>query len=392
MALNLPFAFWLVTALAALLLLGLAFLRRLRWWPAWPLRLALAALALLAVFYPRPEPKLVETAPEKQVLVVDLSDSVLPAQRTALTQAAAAWSKAQPGRVVVGAASQASALLDPVAGILALDGRASDLAGGLELADHILGDQAGRIFLASDGQTLNPAPVKTALEHLAAAGRPVEIIQLAGRDVSTDGYLGALQAPASLWENIPFEVVVPVYPPAGGTLAKLTLTVNGQTNPAQPTALGSGLYRFPVPAQAKGVITLEAAADFKLAEGGSPDTFTQNNQAYATLQVFAAPKVLFVTDDPARDAPMLAVLKGSGLAFDVIPPDKLPTSLDELAKYKVILLSNFLATLLSDEQMISLQVFVANQAGGLVFLGGRNSYSLGGYKGSLLEPLLPVKL
>ncbi|HEX7599218.1 MAG TPA: VWA domain-containing protein, partial [Polyangia bacterium] len=76
----------------------------------------------------------------------------------------------------------------------------------------------------------------------------------------------------------------------------------------------------------------------------------------------------------------------------MIQPQKLPTSLDELGKYKVILLSNFLSNLLSDEQMISLQVFVSNRAGGLIFLGGRNSYSLGGYKGSLLEPLLPVKL
>jgi uncharacterized membrane protein len=391
MALNLPAAFWLLIALTALLLLGLAFLRRLRWWPAWPLRFILTSLALLVVFYPRPEPRLAEVAPEKQVLVIDFSDSVLPAERTALAQAAATWQKAQAGRVVVGAAAQAAVLLDPAVGALALDGRASDLAGGLELAAKLLGDQPGRIFLASDGKAANPAVVKTALEQLTRQGRPVEIIQLAGRDSSTDGYLGALQAPASLWEGVPFDVVVPVFPPDGGKLEKLTLSINGQASQAQAAALEPGLYRIPVAAQQKGVVTLDVAADFSLANG-SPDEFSQNNHAYATLQVFAAPKVLFVTDDPQRDDPMLAVLKRSGLAFDVIQPQKLSTRLEDLGKYQVILLSNFLSSLLTDEQMISLQVFVSNQAGGLIFLGGRNSYSLGGYKGSLLEPLLPVKL
>ena len=37
--------FWIVLVLLALALLWLAFRRRLRWWPAWILRLALLALA-----------------------------------------------------------------------------------------------------------------------------------------------------------------------------------------------------------------------------------------------------------------------------------------------------------------------------------------------------------
>ncbi len=391
MALSLPLAFWLALVAAAGVLLGLAVWRRLHWLPAWPLRVALVGIALLAAFYPRIQARQAESTVEKQVLVVDFSDSVLPAERARLAQSAADWQKAQPGRVVVGAAADSIPLLDPVSQATQLDGRASDLTGGLALAANLIGDQPGRIYLATDGLAASPARVQAAIQQLTAGGKQVELLQLQGRDRANDGYLGAIQAPANLWENTPFDVLVPVSLPQGGSLAKLELTVNGVISALQARAQKDGMYSFQLPPQPKGIVTLQVTADFRLASGDA-DAFQDNNQAYATLQIFASPRALFVTYAPQRDAHQIATLKSTGLTFDVLAPAQLSTSLEALQKYKVILLSNFLAGQLSDEQMISLQVFVANQAGGLIFLGGRNSYTLGGYKNSLLEPLLPVKL
>jgi hypothetical protein len=115
---------------------------------------------------------------------------------------------------------------------------------------------------------------------------------------------------------------------------------------------------------------------------GGADDLLQNDAAYATLQIFDAPNVLVISAqaDSAQVISFKNGLRNSGLQVDVIPPEDFSANLTGLDKYRVIFVHNLLAKSFSAEQIAALELFVAERGGGLVFLGGRYSYTLGGYK------------
>src|SRR5258708_16951721 len=62
-----------------------------------------------------------------------------------------------------------------------------------------------------------------------------------------------------------------------------------------------------------------------------------------------------------------------------------------LAAYKSVVLANVSAIDLSDQRMKVLQSYVRDLGGGLVAIGGPNSYGAGGYLQTPLEETLPVE-
>jgi Ca-activated chloride channel homolog len=65
---------------------------------------------------------------------------------------------------------------------------------------------------------------------------------------------------------------------------------------------------------------------------------------------------------------------------------------ENFSDFQVILIDNIPAIQMTRNQMISLRNFVIQQGGGLIFLGGSKSFTLGGYSDTILEEILPVKM
>lgn len=384
--------FWLLLGVLALLLFGLAWWLRLRWMPAWAIRLALVGLALAGLLTPRSEVLPRET-PQREVLVVDQSDSLSADARLEVQFKAQAWHSAAENRLVVAVGARPQVVVDPEFAWPVVDGRSSNLKAALEQASELLGDNPGRVILASDGQVSQPDDVESILKGLVGQGHAIDLVHLSSRLNPGDGFVGTIGSPSNIWAGMPFEVILPVYPPSNGRLVDIQLVINGQASTVTGSLLQENSYRFQVPAQEQGITTLQVTANFASAEG-APDPFPANDSAFAALQVFPAPRVLFLTARPDLGAVqrMHRALLENGLQVDLLAPERLPTDLETLQAYRVIFLHNLLASQLTHEQMLSLQVFVARLAGGLVFLGGRNSYTLGGYQSTMLEHLLPVKL
>jgi uncharacterized membrane protein len=387
--------FWILFCLLALLLLILAWRLRLRWWLAWPLRAALVGLALLGLFSP-PAGLDQRPVPQRQVMVVDQSDSLSEEARLQARQQAIAWQAGRENRLVVAFAAEPRALLPSGGPWPALDGRASNLAGALELAGELLGSSPGKVILVSDGRADQPARVAAAAANLARQNHTLDGIHLPPRPEANDLAVSAPAAPQNLWSGTPFDLLLPVHAPAGVEPVLLQLKINAEDAAILAEPAGAGLYRFHIPALPQGIATLQVTAGAGGAEAGAAgaDPFLGNNAAYAALQVFAPPRVVFVTSEPAGAAAgrFGQALAENGLQVDVLDPQALPTNLENLQAYRVIFLHNLLSSQLGREQMQALQVFVSRLAGGLIFLGGRNSYTLGAYQTTLLEPLLPVKL
>jgi uncharacterized membrane protein len=77
---------------------------------------------------------------------------------------------------------------------------------------------------------------------------------------------------------------------------------------------------------------------------------------------------------------------------DVPTPNQLPIGLAPLAAYKTVVLANVSAIDLSEQRMKILQTYVRELGGGLVVIGGPNSYGVGGYYQTPLEEMLPVEM
>jgi Ca-activated chloride channel homolog len=69
----------------------------------------------------------------------------------------------------------------------------------------------------------------------------------------------------------------------------------------------------------------------------------------------------------------------------------MPDGLADLQNYELVILSNVPATALTQRQMEIARTYVQDLGGGLMMLGGEQSFGLGGYYKSVLEEVLPVR-
>jgi uncharacterized membrane protein len=385
-------AFWLLLILSTLILFWLARRLRLRWLPAWGLRAGLISLLLFNIFSPRGE-LISHLLPPQQILILDESDSVSPEVRLQNKQQAKAWQNARANRLLIVYGSRPHIVLPNSEDWPIVDRRDSNLKAALDMAADLLDKVPGSVTLATDGLVSYPSEIKNIIKQLSDRGHTVELIPLPVRSDPNDGWIGALCAPEGLWEGTPFDIILPVYPPSYGVEPEFQIKINNQSIFVPTEYIGNNYYKLSIPPQSAGIITLEVTANFSKITP-DPDPYPQNNSAYAALQIYKAPMALFVTSSPNSNLVknFNQFLSLNGIQTNIIQPEELPNNLSKLKNYKVIFLHNFLADRLSQEQMLSIQLFVSKFAGGLIFMGGRNGYSLGGYKNTVLEPLLPVNL
>ena len=114
---------------------------------------------------------------------------------------------------------------------------------------------------------------------------------------------------------------------------------------------------------------------------GSNDYFKQNNVYYKTIKVMPRPKVLYVSE---KNAPLAKEL---GRIYDLTTSTTIPS---DLSSYLAVALDDLPITKISSH-VDTLSDYVSD-GNGLFVIGGQTSYDRGGYKGTLLETLLPVKV
>lgn len=126
-------------------------------------------------------------------------------------------------------------------------------------------------------------------------------------------------------------------------------------------------------------------------DGHFLDTFLDNNQASALVFAAGKPRVLLVESNPELAQSLEWALQEEGLQVDTRPPQGLPEDLADLQNYEAILLSNVPATSLSQRKMELIRTYVSDLGGGLIMLGGDQSFGLGGYYKTVIEDVLPVR-
>jgi len=127
-------------------------------------------------------------------------------------------------------------------------------------------------------------------------------------------------------------------------------------------------------------------------EGFDDDTIPENNEAIAFVDVKGRPLMLYVEGDPDDAHYLAGAMEKEGIRLQVRPPESIPESLQELAGYDALILSDVPAHRLSERAMALMRDYVEHLAGGFVMIGGMNSFGVGGYYRTPIENILPVKM
>lgn len=273
----------------------------------------------------------------------------------------------------------------------------SDLSEGIRLGLALFpAGAARRLVLLSDGVATIGDTVAAA-QLAAAAGVPIDVVVLSRPESTAEAWVSNVAAPTrvSLGESITVRVTAES---TADMAANLRILAGGQIIYEAGVNLRPGSNNFSIPLRA----TAQEFIRYTVELTPNTDQYYQNNRLSAYTEVVGPPRILLVASDGTLDddgtpfseeAPqLLLALRGAGLEVEQITPAELPTSLPQLSNYGAIILVNVNAKNLSPRKMEALQSYVRDLGGGLVVVGGPQSYGMGGYYHTPLEESLPVEM
>lgn len=376
----------LITLAAAGVLFWLAFRLRLRWQPAFWLRIGLLLMVLITIQIAMAQGGSGEVYPV-EVLLVDQSVSVDASQAEIVQSFALAWKEAQPNRHVVVFGQNVEVVLSQQ--WPEIDGLGSDLAGGLSEAVQLFGETPGRVVVVTDGAVGDISGVYVQIDDLERQGYTVDYLALPEVVYPNDVYVDEVNTPKTVWEGENFSIKVKVFSPVSVT-GQLQVYANGDLIYDEPVNLNANdiqsIEGIRYEAGTSGILLIQAVV---LVDG---DGFVGNNAGHGSVEIVKSPDILLVTKNRGVVGDLVNDIQTENGKVTLVSPNDFPTSLDALEPYEVVLVHDLLAQDLSIEQMQALNIHITEKGRSLIFLGGRNSFTLGGYQGTLLEPMLPVVL
>lgn len=282
------------------------------------------------------------------------------------------------------------------------DQQGSDIAGALRFARALFPAGSNRrLVLVSDGNQTGGDAAAAAAE-LAADSIPVDVVPLA-YNVRNEVIIESVDAPPQAAANstVRVRVVLEATDEARGQLEMLYEGRPLDLNPAGP---GTGRRITLRPGRTVELIdvpltdaTVHRFEPVFVPDDQTSDQIVVNNRAEAFTVTPGKGRVLIV-DGVSNAQPGGAgltlgnTLNAAGIEATTISPQDLPQDLLSLNAFDLIVLQNTPSETVGRTTQKAMADFVTKLGGGLVMVGGPDSFGAGGWKGSPLEPILPVRL
>lgn len=332
------------------------------------------------------------------VFLVDVSDSITDAALARATDRVreALAARGDSEALVVTFAGEARRVpIDDDAASLVLarheDGSATDLGAALRLALALLPEgHLGRIVVFSDGAETEPGSLAQ-LDAIEARGVHV-YAALDDEGPPADVAVAGLDLPAHVrvGESFAVRVRLRATQPAH---VRLRLYQNGLLNGLEGTR-EIDLPRGSTDVEIRSVVHVAGPVTYRAtltAEHASDDRFPENDALERAVVVPGRPRVLYVEGAPAGPLPLARALETAELDVEVRSPRAFPTSLPELSAFDFVVLSDTPADAVSSEQQALVERYV-RAGGGFLMAGGAHAFGLGGWEGTRLERILPVRM
>jgi uncharacterized membrane protein len=314
-------------------------------------------------------------------------------------------------------------------------GAGTNLASAIQLALATFSkDAMHRMVLMSDGNA-TMGDWEAAVNAAVAAGVQIDVAPLR-YNVQNEVVVERLNAPAMKRENEPFTIDVVLRSTNPGPVSgRLTVLHSGQPMDMDPYTAGlqatrqirvkpgPHTERVRVPAlhggstihEFKAVFEADAVGGNATTQPGAPaaspalagaggaaaanapktDTLLQNNVAQGFTFVKGKQTILYIDNVENGRGQMLAdALAKEGINVERMGVDQFPSTVIEMQNYDCVILANVPrgAGGISDEQQKMLAAYVHDMGGGMVMIGGPDSFGAGGWQGSKLEEVLPVNM
>lgn len=277
----------------------------------------------------------------------------------------------------------------------------TNLAEGSRLAMAVMPQStANRMLIVSDGNE-TAGNLLAAAEAARAAGVPIDVYPLKYQ-YDREVIMERLVAPATarMGETVNLRALLMA---TRATRGKLSLLINGEPLDLDPDSdgvsrvveleKGTNPLSIQVPFPRAGAQKIEAVYEpMEDADGKIGDSIGENNRAMAVTFVSGQGRVLVIAGSAEDAAPLVQVLTEARIDAEVREAGDAPTSLVELGVYDAVVLDNAPAYKFTQQQQEDLRNFVHDLGGGLVMVGGPDSFGAGGWIGSPLADALPVKL
>jgi len=297
----------------------------------------------------------------------------------------------------------AATLLDPIDG--------TDTASSIRLAMAMYGPhRAKRMLLVTDGNdTTDSQDVLAAAEEAAGAGIIIDVLPLT-YTIDREVILDQIVAPSEAREgqNVAVRVVLRSTRRSTGKLhakhdgesidlngfaegTAQTIQLDDWSIESQSAGTDSGQYVLvrvlSVPVKNAGVNQFEAIFE----PDKKDDQLVANNRAETFTLVRGKGRVLVLDNTPNETGLLLSdSLKSRGFEADVMSPQAIPTTLSQLARYDAIILQNVPAEMVTPTQQKMIRQYVERLGGGMLMLGGYDSFGAGGWTNTVIDDILPV--
>jgi uncharacterized membrane protein len=305
-------------------------------------------------------------------------------------------------------------------GDLTFEGTGTRLGDGLDrVRDEMSGLSVAGLVMLSDGADNSDKTLDESISGLKAQGMPVFTVGVGKDRLTRDVQLSRAETPRRVLKGaaLVVDVVVSQVGYAGARVPliveddgrvvssqDITLPADGESETVhvrfKASEVGPRVFRFRVPVQAN-------------------EEVPQNNQRDAMIDVFdRREKVLYLEGEPrpemkfvrqaadADDNLQVVVLQRTAEATVTVADKYLrlgvdnaedlingfPSTRAELFGYRGIIIGSVEASAFTREQMQMLEDFVDVRGGGLLMLGGGQSFAEGGWAGTPLADAMPVVL
>ncbi|MBM4439139.1 MAG: VWA domain-containing protein [Candidatus Rokubacteria bacterium] len=265
-------------------------------------------------------------------------------------------------------------------------GRATDLYQGIQLALASLPPgHANRIVLLTDGRQTS-GDARAGAQAAKDGGTDLHYVA-APLTFTQEVVAESMVLPQEVKHGEPFQAKVVAWS-FKETQGRLSLFRNGEFLGSQVVRLNAGknVFSYRQALDNSGIHVYQAALEV------DGDTIEDNNRAVGTVVVRGKPQVLLAEKDKAQAQSLAAALRSQNMDVTVVEAAQIPKDMAGLQKYDGVVLSNVSSLKLSKPQMALIRDYVRDQGGGLMMIGGEESFGLGGYYRTPIEEALPVTM
>jgi Mg-chelatase subunit ChlD len=268
-----------------------------------------------------------------------------------------------------------------------LDREATDIETALQAALAQIGEgRQGRLLLVSDGNE-NRGRSARLIPLLRAQRTQVWTLPVSLARARNEVFVSELLVPRQVDSAEAFSVSARIESLAAAP-ARVKLLRDGVLTAERELELDSGVNEIGF----RESLTEQGSHGYELLVEAEDDTLAENNLLQAVVEVRGPPRVLMLSSEPQSQRFLARVLRAQGFAVTEARAESAALGLAALSAFNLVVLDNVPAFHLTHAKMEAIESYVRDLGGGLLVVGGSQSYGAGGYFRTPLERVLPVDM